>query len=88
MLTSWCGSLTFLLLQKRRVLSLLLELVESSPELFDLVLRYLDVADLRKLSSSCTLLSRVVRDEALPAAIQVRGHALPSRGAKSRQSAA
>lgn len=60
-------------LQPRRQNSLLLDLVESSTELFEgIVLRHLDVVELHNLGASCRLLWLITRDKALSAITQAR----------------
>ena len=65
-------TLDCILLQPRRGLCSLLELVESSPELFECVVQYLHTVELQSLSASCRLLRRAIRDKALAANTQVQ----------------
>ena len=59
-------------LQPRSGSSLLLGLVESSPELYERIVQYLHVVELRSLSASCQLLRRATRENALAADTQVQ----------------
>ena len=59
-------------LQSRPRPSVLVELVENSPEVFGGVLQHLTEVDLRTLSAVCRLLRWATRDEALAADTQ--GH--------------
>ena len=51
--------------------SMLVKLVDSSPEVFEVVLQYLSVVEVGTLRAACRLLRRVTRDEALAAETQV-----------------
>ena len=66
-------------LQPRHGYSLLMELVDSLPELFEgTVLRQLHVVDLQNLKATCRLLRRVTGNEALAAGTQAREPQKPS----------